>query len=94
MIQIAVKNKRRFTCEFRNSDGELADPTDVTVRVTDEAGTETEYEYGTDDEVERASEGVYFTDVTFDTVGDWQIKFWGEGDIVASHEEFLIKVVE
>lgn len=83
----------RDSCTFRRvSDGDVADPTTVTVTVTEPDGTATDYVYDTDEEVVRDSEGAYHIDITIDAVGDWKTKWIGEGDVVAGTEVFLIDV--
>lgn len=65
----------------------LTDPTTVSFYLIDPAGTRTDYLYGTDSEVTRATTGTYvFTGVNLDQPGTWQWGWFADGDIATSRE--------
>jgi hypothetical protein len=56
---IVQGNAVRSRCTFRDVDAALLDPASVVCMVQAPDGTETSYTFGVDDEVARASEGIY-----------------------------------
>jgi hypothetical protein len=67
---------------FTNAAGAPADPTLVTLAVTDPAGAETTY----DDELSNPAVGSYLTTFVADQVGDYRYRFEGTGALVAATE--------
>lgn len=66
--------------EFRDADDALADPTTVTAKVRDPAGTVTALSHSHDDT------GLYSASVTVDAPGVWWYRFAGTGDVIAAAE--------
>lgn len=65
----------------------VTDPTTVTFRLVDPAGTSTDYVYGTDAQVTRSSTGVYvFAGVPLTTKGTWYWGWLADGVIDTSKE--------
>ena len=54
---------------FRTLANDVSDPVTVTFKMEIPSGVITTYEYGTDVELVRASEGVYYVDSTTATAG-------------------------
>lgn len=79
------------TATFRDSDDAVADPTDLTVTVTEPDGTATTSTYSVSG-ITRLSEGVYYHEVLLDAVGDWRFKWIGTGDVQAGSDEELVHV--
>lgn len=72
-----VGDRPRWVFTFRNYAGELADPPIVRVVVKPPTGSEVEYVYGTDSEVERLSVGVYRFALPLTASKTWNIRFHG-----------------
>lgn len=77
------------TCTFKNISDVATDPTTVTATVLEPDGTTTTYSYGTDAALERTATGIYRLRVTFDVAGEWAVKFFGTGTIVAAAETII-----
>lgn len=80
--------------EFRNSAGELIDPTTVDLHVTPPNGVPLHYIYGTDVDLKKESQGIYYMD--FDTTGKrglWIYEFYstGTGQASGGERSFYIK---
>lgn len=78
---------------YRDDEGGLADPTDEAAVITqDPDGTETTYEYATDDEVTRIATGRFKFKFIPDAAGRWTLR--GKGlsgdDEVAREIEFEV----
>lgn len=69
---------------FRDSDGALADPTEVVVEVLDPTGVVTAYQYS-EAEVTRASLGVFTKAVTLNASGVWHYRFKGTGALIVAN---------
>lgn len=67
-------------------DGTATDPTGVTARVGDSAGSPDTYVYGTDAELVKDSTGHYHLDLTPDTAGRWLIIWTATGTVEAVNE--------
>lgn len=75
----------RLTNEFRNVAGALADPTAVTITITDPSGAVTTPAAVND------STGVYHVDVTANVIGVWAYTWAGTGAVVANDtDKFLV----
>lgn len=70
---------------FTDQDGDLYDPSTVTVKFKSPSGVVTTRVYGTDD-VTRVSVGIYTTDVNVDEVGTWHYRFESSGVGQAAEE--------
>lgn len=68
----------------------LADPTTVTLAVTDPAGARTTYTYA-DSGVTKSSTGVYYRDILLTMPGEWSVRWTGTG-VVATTKRSTIKV--
>lgn len=85
----------RCSVEFRNNSEVLSDPSVVTFKVKNPAGTVTTYVYGTDIAVVKDSTGMYHVDIEIDSVGIWYYRFIGSGTLKAASEaKFTIKQSE
>ncbi len=76
----------RIDASFTNTEGASVDP-DVVTFSTLTGGTQTDYVYGTDDEVSRQSLGHYRAVISLDTVGKWwvRVEATGAGQAAAEH---------
>lgn len=77
----------RITGTFSVS-GVNTDPTTVTLKVQNPAGTETSYTYAAS-EVTKSATGVYYKDVTLSTSGVWYYRWIGTGTVVSADEDYL-----
>ena len=75
-----------LSAAFATKAGVATDPTTVTVRVKNPAGTVTDYVYGTDEEVVRDSDGAFHLDVLVDASGTWYYRCAGTGAVQAAAE--------
>lgn len=73
---------------FRDTDGNLVDPTEVTLQVRAPGGTISSYTYGAA-EVTRASLGVFTKAVDLDASGVYFYRFKGTGTVVVAGWERL-----
>jgi len=71
---------------FRDADGNLVDPTEVTLQVRTPAGVISSYTYGAA-EVTRESLGVFTKGVTLDASGVWYYRYKGTGAVVVADWE-------
>lgn len=85
LIGTAVESSQ----EFRDRDGELADPDAVTLTVREPNDTLTAYVYLTDPEVVRLSVGVYTFRHIPDAAGEWGYHWAGTGDDAYTEEGFV-----
>lgn len=78
-------------CEL---DQALTDPANLTVSVADSAGTKTVYVYGTDDEIEKLSQGRYKFFLETDREGNWKVKvkMWGGPYRQAATKDYIVTV--
>lgn len=78
----------RTKIEFRNPSGDLDDPTTVTFKYkVKKTGTPVVYVYGTDAEVVRESQGVYYCDILVASSDPHYVSFIGEGGLDAVEED-------
>jgi hypothetical protein len=75
--------------EFRDTDGDLADPTTITLVVREPDGTRTTYVHGTDEEVVKDATGLYHFSHTPDSVGRWGYRWVGTGAVAYAEEQFV-----
>ncbi len=72
---------------FTDVDGVTAiDPTTITIRFIDPAGTATAWLFGTDSEVIRDSVGNYHADIPVSLPGVWRYRWEGTGAAIAAGE--------
>lgn len=78
----------RLSVAFKNASNVATDPTAVTVRYRNPAGTTTSKVYGTDAEVIKDSTGNYHIDVSIASGqhGEWWHRWEGTGAITAADE--------
>jgi len=76
----------KFPATFRNAANVLTDPTTVTFRIRDPAGTETAYVYGVGTDVVRASVGSFYVIRQLTTAGEWRCRAEGTGTVAAVDE--------
>lgn len=79
---VPVGNVVKLVASFRNEDGDLTDPTEVTLSYTDPIGEETTLTWG-DDDIDQVEEGVFRYDLFLDQSGDWRWRMVGTGAIDA-----------
>lgn len=75
-----IGDRLTLTASFRDADGELADPSEVTLDVLSPDGTVTRID------VDSASTGVWTGTVDPDTSGRWVYRWVGTGAVVAAEE--------
>ena len=68
----------RTTAKFTRFDGEPQDPSTVSLTITNPAGVETTYEYGTDNIV-KANVGVYYYLIDANAEGVWTRRWFSTG---------------
>lgn len=71
--RVYVNSTYTIKGQFRDADGDYADPDTITMTLRSPSGTATTYTQGTDDEIERVDTGIYNADVYLDESGRW---FW------------------
>lgn len=77
----------RITGTFTVSDV-ATDPTTVTLKVQNPAGTETTYTYAAG-EITKSATGVYYKDISLTTSGYWYYSWIGTGTVVSADEDYL-----
>jgi hypothetical protein len=70
-----VETTLRLTATFRDSSGDLVDPTTVTFETYSPCGNLTTYVYNTDSEVTRSAAGRYAAEIEPDEVGRWRFRW-------------------
>lgn len=90
---LTIGELHRWTFEFRNEAGDLADPDTVTVRRRKPDDVTTIFIFGTDPEVEREDVGRYhYSWVVDGPSGRGDIRGEGTGAVQQPHEEaFLVR---
>ena len=78
----------RCRATFRNSGGDLADPTTVTLRVQDPLKEDREYTVALS-EVTRESLGIFYRDTYLNRSGRWFFHYEGTGTVPAAVEGSL-----
>lgn len=65
-----------------NVDGDLDDPSELTITISQPGETATSYVYGEDEEIVRAAEGIYTFDLTVPSTGRQVTYTWvAAGDV-------------
>ena len=88
----------RSTCTFKSRATEaVADPTAISVTVTNPAGTAVTVTYGGSGSgqvsaISKTSTGIYYVEITINAAGDWTSKWLGTGDVVAGTPVDVINV--
>jgi len=77
----------RFSCTFKDLNGNAVDPTTVVFKIKDPSSNVTTYTYGTDSEVVKDSTGNYHVDYVVDESGTWSVRWEGSGNISAAGEQ-------
>jgi hypothetical protein len=77
-----------ITAAFATAGGVAADPTEVTVKVQDGAGTETTYLYSLA-QVTKNSVGNYSLNVTLTVAGRWWYRVAGTGAVIGAAENWF-----
>lgn len=70
----------RLTLALYDDDGNPVDPDAVTFKLMSPCGAVTSYVYGVDTQVQKASAGNYYADVTPDAGGRWPFRWETTGD--------------
>lgn len=65
------------------------DPTAVTLKVKDPAGTTSTYTYALA-QVAKSATGIYYKDISIDASGSWHYSWIGTGSVEAVDETFLL----
>jgi hypothetical protein len=82
----------RMDAEFRNNQDVLTDPTTVTFKLKLPDGETITYVYGTDDEVEKLSEGIFRVEYLVAEHGHHYYLWQGTGEVAQVEESsFYIK---
>lgn len=81
----------RLSVNFQDDAGNDYDPTTVKIRVFDPLGTETEYIFGTNSEIQKSSVGDYTADITPDQPGRWHFRWQTTGAVIAVEGDFLVQ---
>lgn len=82
----------RITGNFKNAAGADADPTTVTFKYTNPAGTITTLIYLTDAALVKDSTGNYHVDVSINAAGMWYYRWQGTGAVETAQEgEFCVE---
>ena len=74
-----VGDLRRCSAQFKNFDGELADPTSIVFSVKQPDGTKQVFTYGTDTELEKDGVGQYHIDYPITQAGRHVIEWLSTG---------------
>lgn len=79
IVSLPLEQPVRLTATFLDAAGAPVDPGGVAFYLLDPAGTETEYVYGTDNELVREDTGVYYVDWPNTVAGVYTARFDGTG---------------
>lgn len=82
--RLYINDQIRWTVTFAAEAGTATDPTTVTFKATNPAGTTTSYVYGTASEVTKTGTGVFKFLLTLATAGPWQFAAIGTGAVAKS----------
>jgi hypothetical protein len=87
-----IGDRRKLSCEIRNEDGDLADPTVLVFTMREPNDTVTEYEYGLDAELVRDSLGVFHVYWDCALAGFHHWRFEADGEVtVAAESNFAVR---
>lgn len=87
MDPLEVGEITTLEARFTDTTGALADPTAVTLTVTDPSGTETAVDPG---DIDNPEVGVYTHDLTVPSAGVWTYTWTGTGAVTAGHTGYVI----
>ena len=87
-----IGDRRKLTCQIRDGNNVLADPTDLTFTMREPNATQTIYEYGEDVELVKDSTGIYHVswDCTQAGVHNWRYAATGNL-VVAEESNFVVR---
>jgi hypothetical protein len=83
-----VGDNPRCTFVLRDAAGELADPTALRTWFISPAGTQTTYVYGTDSQLVRESQGIYYMHVSLTAPGRWYYGVFSTGTGQAASPDY------
>lgn len=86
-MPFSIGSTWRTQATFRSA-GAATDPTTITLKVRDPAGTETPYTYALS-QVTRSGVGVYYKDLTTNASGRWIARWIGTGTVPEADEESI-----
>lgn len=81
----------RLTNVYTDSNGDLTDPSTVSIYIQDPAGNQSSYVYGTGAEVGRAAAGSYYADITLTKGGRWFYRWLTAGGVIANEGDILVQ---
>lgn len=83
----------RLTLALYDDDGNPVDPDAVTFKLMSPCGAVTSYVYGVDTQVQKASTGNYYADVTPDAGGRWPFRWetTGDGKTITKEGDILVQ---
>lgn len=84
MSKYFVGDLPRTKATFTDTDGNNIDPTNVFATISEPDGTTTTFEFGTDSDIVKDTDGVYYTDIDLDKEGVWKVRFYSTGTGQAS----------
>lgn len=84
-----VGQSARITALFTDFNGAPADPSTISVKIKDPAGTETVHVYGSDVNVVKDAVGTYHYVLPLTLAGAYYARWVGSGTVVAASEELL-----
>jgi hypothetical protein len=92
-MSILIGNLVKVQAVFKDEHGNVQDPATVTVYIKDPSSTITDYVYGTDAALKRASQGKYYIDIdTTATPGEWQCVWQSTGTYQAAGQtKFIVE---
>jgi hypothetical protein len=77
---------QRLSMTFLGIDDIAADPSSITVIITEPDGEVVSYDYGVDAELIKESVGNYYVDYTFTKKGRHQVRFEGVGGVTSAEQ--------
>jgi hypothetical protein len=81
-----IGDRRKLSCEIRNEDGDLTDPTTLTFTMREPDDAVTQFVYGTDTEVVRDGQGVFRVYWDCELAGFHNWRFEADGTVVVAAE--------
>lgn len=81
-----IGDRRKLSCEIRNENGDLADPTTLVFTMREPDDVVTEYLYGTDAELVRDTLGIYHVYWDCAQSGFHRWRFEADGEITVAEE--------
>jgi hypothetical protein len=86
MSSYDIGDRRKLTCEVRDEDGDLADPTALTFTMREPDATLTVYVWQTDAELVRTAVGTFHTYWDCSQAGAHRWRFAATGTVAAAEE--------